>query len=154
METKKIPFDLKRINEENIKVVTRGGRNVRIICTDARGIFKPIIGLVDDLIRDSEGMYRWGIDGRYYTNIEDGESDMDLMLEIQVKPRRMTNRELSWWLIDAPMEHREWKYNIQSASLICHTYEYLETDMDKECSEDILIRRNGGEWEKPLLIED
>lgn len=152
METKRIPFDINRINEENVKVVTRDGRNARIICTDLKGVQDRIAAAVYNGVNSSENVFTYYSNGGFY---ESGESGADLMLEIPAKPRRMTNRELSWWLIDHPEEYREWKYNIQSASLICHTYEYLETDMDKECSEDILIRRNGGEWEKPLmLIED
>lgn len=150
METKRIPFDRDRINEEGVKVVTRDGRNARIICTDLKGDQKIAIAITAGTSDKYEHVNVCYENGNFYKS---GESDMDLFLEIPAKPRRMTNRELSWWLIDHPEEYREWKYNIQSASLICHTYEYLETDMDKECSEDILIRRNGGEWEKPL-IED
>lgn len=150
METKRIPFDINRINEENVKVVTRDGRNARIICTDLEGVQDRIAAAVYNHVNSSEYIFTYFSNGGFY---ESGESGVDLMLEIPAKPRRMTNRELSWWLIDHPEEYREWKYNIQSASLICHTYAYLETDMDKECSEAILIRRNGGAWEEPL-IED
>lgn len=42
METKykTIPFDVNRINEEGVKVVTRDGRSVRILCADLKDIIQ------------------------------------------------------------------------------------------------------------------
>ena len=90
-------------------------------------------------------------DGHFYSNIEDG---YDLIMLVPCKPRRMTNQELSYWFRDCPEEHREWKYDcFKTRDLVYSTYEYHQHDANKECPEDILIRRNGGAWEKPL-IED
>ena len=43
------PFSLKEyLKNPNQKVVTRDGRNVRIICTDQNGTLYKVIGLVDN----------------------------------------------------------------------------------------------------------
>ena len=47
------------------KVVTRDGREVRIICTDAKGD-EPIIALVYNNIRVEENVYTYNRDGYFY----------------------------------------------------------------------------------------
>ena len=47
------------------KVVTRDGRDVRIICTDAKGE-EPIIALVYNNIREEENVYTYNRDGYFY----------------------------------------------------------------------------------------
>ena len=49
------------------KVVTRDGREVRIICTDAKGD-EPIIALVYNNIREEENVYTYNRDGYFYNN--------------------------------------------------------------------------------------
>ena len=61
--------------------------------------------------------------------------------------RRMTNKELSLWLRENPT--REYKY--QTSDYICSTFDYREYVQDKEVTDDILIRENGGEWREPLV---
>ena len=56
------------------KVVTRDGREVRIICTDAKGD-EPIIALVYNNIRDEENVYTYNRDGYFYNN---NDSCLDL----------------------------------------------------------------------------
>ena len=56
------------------KVVTRDGREVRIICTDAKGE-EPIIALVYNNIRDEENVYTYNRDGYFYKN---NDSCLDL----------------------------------------------------------------------------
>lgn len=56
------------------KVVTRDGRAVRIICTDAKGD-EPIIALVYNNIREEENVYTYNIDGYFY---KDNNSCLDL----------------------------------------------------------------------------
>ena len=56
------------------KVVTRDGREVRIICTDAKGE-EPIIALVYNNIRDEENVYTYNRDGYFYNN---NDSCLDL----------------------------------------------------------------------------
>lgn len=63
--------------------------------------------------------------------------------------RRMTNKELSLWLRENPT--REYKY--QTSDYICSTFAYREYVQDKEVTDDILIRENGGEWREPLVEE-
>ena len=56
------------------KVVTRDGRNARIICTDAMGDY-PLIALVEALDSTAEQAYSFTSKGSYYTSIT---SDNDL----------------------------------------------------------------------------
>ena len=49
------------------KVVTRDGREVRIICTDAKGD-EPIVALVYNNIREEENVYTYNKDGYFYGN--------------------------------------------------------------------------------------
>ena len=62
------------------------------------------------------------------------------------KQRRMTNKELSWWLSEKP--HRERKF---AGTNVYSYYIYAENEQDKEVPEDIRIRENGGEWREPLV---
>ena len=57
------------------KVVTRDGRSVRIICTDAKGD-EPIIALVYNNIREEENVYTYNRDGYFYNN---NDSCLDLL---------------------------------------------------------------------------
>ena len=155
---KTIPFDVNRINEKGVQVVTRNGLSVRILCFDAHSDNYPIVGLIkrED---GNELCNSWTVEGynsHYYRHQEQvSERLFDLFLQVPIKGRRMTNQELSWWVRDCPEEHREMKCNfLKTDALIYHTYEYEEDEANDECSEYVLIRRNGGEWEKPLLIEE
>lgn len=56
------------------KVVTRDGREVRIICTDAKGD-EPIIALIYNKNRDEENVYTYNRDGYFY---KDNDSCLDL----------------------------------------------------------------------------
>ena len=56
------------------KVVTRDGREVRIVCTDAKGE-EPIIALVYNNIRDEENVYTYNREGIFY---KDNDSCLDL----------------------------------------------------------------------------
>ena len=56
------------------EVVTRDGRAVRIICTDAKGD-EPIIALVYNKIRDEENVYTYNREGIFY---KDNDSCLDL----------------------------------------------------------------------------
>ena len=61
------------------------------------------------------------------------------------EPRRMTNRELSWWLSEKP--HRE----LKMGDYIYHDYDYKENEQDAEITDFYLIREDGGEWREPLV---
>lgn len=139
---KRIPFDVNRINEEGVKVVTRDGRNVRILCTDANNE-RNIFGLIN-----SERDYSawWYPNGRVYSGYEVGT---DLLLQVPIKTRRMTNQELSWWLRECPEEHREYKF--KTNPLIYHDYIYKDDNVNEVIDDRIVIRSNGGEWKEPLI---
>lgn len=63
------------------------------------------------------------------------------------KQRRMTNKELSWWLSEKP--HRARKST--RSTYICTYYTYHENEEDEEVPNNILIRENDGEWREPLV---
>ena len=64
------PFNLEEyLKNPSRKIVTRDGRNVRIICTDAKGNF-PIIALVETH-NDIEVAIRFSEDGHFYNEVED-----------------------------------------------------------------------------------
>ena len=62
------------LKDPSKKVVTRDGREVRIICTDAKGD-EPIIALVYNNIREEENVYTYNRDGYFYG---DNDSCLDL----------------------------------------------------------------------------
>ena len=62
------------------------------------------------------------------------------------KQRRMTKKELSWWLSEKPRRER-----ITRTSYIYTYYVYCENEQDEEVPDDFLIRENGGEWKEPLV---
>ena len=63
--------------------------------------------------------------------------------------RRMTYRELSWWLSDKP--HREYRY--KNNDFVFRTLAYKESKQKEEVTDRFLIRENGGEWKEPLIKE-
>lgn len=81
--------------------------------------------------------------------ITDDNSDYELYnhcAEIEKeKQRRMTNKELSWWLSEKP--HRELRID----NYIYHDYDYKENEQDAEVTDFLLIRENDGEWKEPLV---
>lgn len=157
METKRIPFDILRVYEEGVKVVTRDGLSARILCTDLLKRDKEIVAAITGkTIEKYEYINEYYVNGRYN---QDEETTEDLMLEIPVKSRRMTNQELSWWLREHPEEHREMIFNYEDEIMqkerrfIHYGYTYSQATKD-EPVDNILIRSNGGEWHKPLIEED
>ena len=72
------PFNLEEyLKDPSQKVVTRDGREVRIICTDAKGE-EPIIALVYNNIRDEENVYTYNRAGYFYN---DNDSCLDLFFD-------------------------------------------------------------------------
>ena len=61
------------------------------------------------------------------------------------KQRRMTNKELAWWLSEKP--HRE----LKMCDYIYHDYDYKENEQDAEVTDFLLIREDNGEWREPLV---
>ena len=82
------------------------------------------------------------------TDIDDDYETYKHCAEIEEpKTRRMTNKELSWWLSEKP--HRERKF--ARAPYIYTYYTYNENEQDEEVSDNFFIRENGGEWREPLV---
>ena len=65
----------------------------------------------------------------------------------ELKTRRMTNKELSWWLSEKPRRERKFT----RTSYICTCHVYRENEQDEEVPNNILIREDGGEWREPLV---
>ena len=63
------------------------------------------------------------------------------------KTRRMTKKELSWWLSEKPRRERKFT----RSSYIYTYYVYCENEQDEEVPDDFLIREDGGEWREPLV---
>lgn len=61
------------------------------------------------------------------------------------KQRRMTNKELAWWLSEKP--HRE----LKMGDYIYHDYDYKEREQDAEVEDLVLIREDDGKWQEPLI---
>lgn len=64
------------------------------------------------------------------------------------KTRLMTEQEVSDWLCQCPEECREFKY--KNCSTVFKAYSYYENKANSSAN-DILIRRNHGEWQEPLI---
>lgn len=104
-----------------------------------------------------EAGYEWDSERKELKKIE----YKDDMAEKEVKQkssfnefgfRRMTNQELSWWLRDHPEEHRECRF--ETASFECEIftdYPYLDSAKDCEVPDKYYIRKNGREWQEPLV---
>ena len=65
------------------------------------------------------------------------------------KQRRMTNKELSWWLREKPT--REWKY--KDGISVYGYYGYEEKCENEEVLNSIFIREDDSEWKEPLIVE-
>ena len=69
------PFNLNEYFKNPLrKVVTRDGRKVRIVCTDAKGTY-PVTALVEHYDGTSENAFVFTEDGRY---LADGTDEKDL----------------------------------------------------------------------------
>ena len=67
------------------------------------------------------------------------------------KQRRMANKELSRWLRLNPT--REFKYDRQ-CDRVYYSYNYYDSESNKEVDPELVIRENDGEWREPLAEED
>lgn len=88
------------------------------------------------------------VDIKYCEHLHGGLPS-DYRIKPQTKTRRRTYQELSNWLRECPQEHREWKR--ANSKYVYVVLGYDEDDANEEVSSDILIRRNHGEWEEPLI---
>lgn len=144
MKTRRIPFDIKKA-QSGAKVVTRDRRSVRILDYNLKSIDTPIVAAV---MEDTyEPVFKYKINGKHECK---SLYEFDLFIEEEVKYRRMTNQELSWWLRDHPEEHREICHSCEN--VVFSRFHYALEDANKEVeNDDIRIRKNGGEWQEPLI---
>ena len=106
------------------KVVTRDGRAVRIICTDAKGD-EPIVALLYNKNRDEENVYTYNRDGRFYKN----DSCLDLFF--------------------APTKREGWinLYKLDYETFLGNIYQ-SEEEAKKKKSQDNYIDTIKIEWEE------
>ena len=69
------------LNNTSRKVVTRDGRNARIICTDAKGAF-PIVALIENSDGSNETAYKFKKNGYFL------DSDDDYLLDLFFAPEK------------------------------------------------------------------
>ena len=87
--------------------------------------------------------YEWNSDTKELKKID------AFPAEKKIKTRRMTNQELSWWLRDHPEECREFKYE-GGGDYVYSSYDYTINQANTQVWGK-LIRRNGREWQEPLV---
>ena len=154
-QIKLIPFDVTKAkthqNPDGLEVVTKNNQKVEILTTSKCGNPYHIVALVE--IVDT---YHNKVSDRIVSYSHEGisqfnEDDIQLFLKQPVRPRRMTYKELSWWLQEHPEEHRETKF--KQGNWIATYFTYTVENADEEVSNCILIRANGGEWKEPLYYE-
>lgn len=147
MKTKKIPFDINKA-QAGAKVITRDGRLVKRLFYDTENENNdhPILAYV----QEENGLTTYGFTKNGTRSIhEELESPDDLFIEEEIKPRRMTYREVSQWLRERPDEFRECK-NAHN-SVISSIASYREDETNIPVPEYIVIRRNYGKWKKPII---
>lgn len=145
MKTKKVPFDLERA-KAGAKIITREKRPARILDYNLKDPATPIVAAVMGDIY--ERVFKYKINGKHGCK---SLSEYDLFIEEEVRPRRMTYSELAKWLRECPGEFRELK-NEYNGVILC-TLSYREIEAAEPVPERIVIRRNHGSWQEPL-IED
>lgn len=127
------------ITADKMEFCVQGPDNIEV--SDVNVNVKPATKIQRDLLfqKMKEAGYEWNSDKKELHKIE------------EVKKRRMTHQELSWWLRDCPEEHREYSFCDDEGVRYFHTYR--KDSADKEVEKEYRIRRNGGEWEEPLIEE-
>lgn len=69
------PFNIEEyLKNPSKQLVTRDGRNARVVCTDKKGRY-PVAALVEDYDGTSENVFAFTKDGRYYGG-EPNEKDL------------------------------------------------------------------------------
>ena len=112
---KRIPFNLelaKKITNKEVKgrVVTREGREARIICFDKEGKY-PIVALVKKL-RGDENAYTYNKEGMEFNN---GVSLSDLFLEVSTYYKDYSNFKPHKWQICVVRDDDDEKWGV----LVC-----------------------------------
>ena len=146
MKTKKVPFDIERA-KAGAKVVTRKKQPVRILDYNLKRPDTPIVAAV---MGDTfERVFCYKNNGKHECK---DLNEYDLFIEEEVKTRSMTNQELADWLRDCPEEHREWGHS-GTNSVYPYPPVYFEDERNEPVEKGVLIRRNHGGWQEPLVEE-
>ena len=144
MKTRRVHFDLDKA-KNGAKIITRNKKSVRILDYNLKSIDTPIVAAV---MEDTyEHVFKYKINGKHECK---SLCEFDLFIEEEVKTRRMTNQELAWWLRDSPEEHRECSMLNDDGSVF-DRHIYYDEDANEPVKDGIIIRKNGGEWEEPLV---
>ena len=143
MKTRRVHFDIDKA-KNGAKIITRDKRPVRILDYNLKSIDTPIVAAVMGDTYEHVVCYK--INGKHECK---DLYEYDLFIEEEVKTRRMTNQELSWWLREHPEEHRE--YCLEGETCVCFNYTYNSGHSNEEVDESIRIRKNGGEWQEPVI---
>lgn len=143
MKTRRVPFDIERA-KAGAKIVTAKGKPVRILDYNLKCRDTPIVAAV--MVDTFELVFCFKSNGKHECK---SLSEHNLFIEEEVKPRRMTYSELAKWLRECPNEFRELKneYN----GVILYALSYREIQADDPVPERIVIRRNYGSWQEPLV---
>lgn len=154
VEEKRKQFNAEEfISNEKTPVETRSGRKVEIFTTTReKEDTYVVVGVISDKHKSeceeySDYYTSWTKEGRFYSTAT--ESSGDLFFSVKKKTRRMTNRELAWWLMEHPEEHRE--VCQEAGDSVSSRYSYWKDGESCPCPDTMLIRRNGGKWEEPLI---
>ena len=134
------------VSNEKTPVETRCGYKVTIYNTNRDHKYYKVGGEIHTKREDA--INTWASNGKYQK--DKPKDDFDLFFSPKKTVRRMTNQELSWWLMEHKEEHREWKREFGTMT-VSSTYTYFEDEAAEECDNAILIRSNGGEWREPLI---
>lgn len=70
-------FDIAKLADPTVSVVTRSGQKARVICTDKIGRYSPVVALVD--YNGAEKVYTYGADGRECNS--DYNKDLFMIIE-------------------------------------------------------------------------
>ena len=125
------PFNLKEyLKNPSRKVVTREGRNARILCVDKKGGDLPIIALIQQRTRNNEIIGTFTKEGKWSTTIEEQPND----------------------LFFAPEKHEGWvnfyKSPDETAPCIGGLYNSEEEAKEKIGSNDLYLKTVKIEWEE------
>ena len=114
------------LKNPNRKIVTHGGRSVRIICTNRKSENCPIVALIQDSPDDFEDAYYYTIDGKWVIR---GSESMDLFFapEERVCPFKKGD-----WVLVRDYDNESWRPRIFSSYDKECKYKYeCEDDDDK-----------------------
>lgn len=144
-QTRLISFNIEKA-KAGAKVFTRNGNQVRIGFYDAKDDKFPIVAaILSD--NGAEDIIQYTKNGTFCIN--ESKHPLDLFIEEEVESKYVTNQELADWLRDYPNEHREYKHS--EGDLVFNTFAYQEIHAHEPIQNDILVRRNHGEWKEPLV---